>query len=78
MIVGPRAGCLDASKILRLSEQLGHRLSATELRDVMVPMGEDGSDKVDFRAFYKLWSRDDKEAISHAAGTEEYYTIIPH
>ena len=72
------AGFLDSSEILRLSEILGNKLSAAELSAAMALIDEDGSGEVDFREFYRFWSRNDKEQILPARRTEEYYTIVPH
>ena len=72
-----RAGFLDSSEILRLSEILGNKLSAAELSVAMASMDEDGSGEIDFREFYRFWSRNDKEEILAAQRTEEYYTIVP-
>ena len=73
---GIRVGFLDASEILQLSGKFGNKLSATELREALAIMDEDGSGKIDFRKFYMWWSREDKAVSTRRA--EEYYTIIPH
>jgi Ca2+-binding EF-hand superfamily protein len=77
MNAGARTGCLDASEILQLSAQLGHKLSAKELREAMAVIDEDGTGEVDFREFYKWWSRDDKAVMFSENRAQEYYTIVP-
>ena len=69
---------LDEGEILAMSVQLGHRLSASELRDAMAAMDEDGSGEVDFREFYGWWGRDDKDSLMMADRSGDYYTIVPH
>ena len=48
------SGCLEEDEVATLSAEMGHRLSASELRRAMEVMDNDGSGEIDFKEFYEF------------------------